>query len=81
MWEIGKNLNDSRKEFDRTVEYIKDTISKIKEKNDDQDFFSAISTAVDAIAVSTIFINTFLGLEEICGQQLMNLEKQGSQLF
>ena len=30
MWEIGKNLNDSRKEFDRTVEYIKDTIFEYK---------------------------------------------------
>ncbi|WP_159300695.1 aldehyde dehydrogenase family protein, partial [Klebsiella pneumoniae] len=26
MWEIGKNLTDSQKEFDRTVEYIYDTI-------------------------------------------------------
>ena len=26
MWEIGKNLSDSEKEFDRTVEYIYDTI-------------------------------------------------------
>ena len=25
MWEIGKNLNDSQKEFDRTVDYINDT--------------------------------------------------------
>ncbi|PAM96707.1 NADP-dependent glyceraldehyde-3-phosphate dehydrogenase, partial [Flavobacterium sp. IR1] len=24
MWEIGKNLPDSQKEFDRTVEYIED---------------------------------------------------------
>ena len=30
MWEIGKNLNDSRKEFDRTVEYIIDTIEEYK---------------------------------------------------
>ena len=30
MWEIGKNLNDSSKEFDRTVEYIKDTIEEYK---------------------------------------------------
>ena len=27
MWEIGKNLDDSRKEFDRTVEYIYDTMT------------------------------------------------------
>ncbi|MBI1183812.1 aldehyde dehydrogenase family protein, partial [bacterium] len=31
MWEIGKNLDDSRKEFDRTVEYILDTIAAVKE--------------------------------------------------
>jgi len=31
MWEIGKNLSDSAKEFDRTVEYIVDTIEALKE--------------------------------------------------
>ena len=30
MWEIGKNLSDSQKEFDRTVEYIYDTIEEYK---------------------------------------------------
>ena len=30
MWEIGKNLNDSRKEFDRTVDYINETINEYK---------------------------------------------------
>ncbi|MEN1785368.1 MAG: NADP-dependent glyceraldehyde-3-phosphate dehydrogenase [Bacteroidota bacterium] len=31
MWEIGKNKPDSYKEFDRTVEYIYDTIEEYKE--------------------------------------------------
>nr|WP_299173534.1 NADP-dependent glyceraldehyde-3-phosphate dehydrogenase [uncultured Allomuricauda sp.] len=31
MWEIGKSLPDSRKEFDRTVEYIYDTIEDYKQ--------------------------------------------------
>ena len=31
MWEIGKNLPDSEKEFDRTVEYIYDTIEEYKQ--------------------------------------------------
>jgi glyceraldehyde-3-phosphate dehydrogenase (NADP+) len=31
MWEIGKSLDDSRKEFDRTVEYIRRTIEALKE--------------------------------------------------
>lgn len=30
MWEIGKNIKDSEKEFDRTVEYIADTIEAYK---------------------------------------------------
>jgi glyceraldehyde-3-phosphate dehydrogenase (NADP+) len=31
MWEIGKSLSDSEKEFDRTVDYINDTIEDYKE--------------------------------------------------
>lgn len=30
MWEIGKNLVDSQKEFDRTIDYIVDTIEAYK---------------------------------------------------
>ena len=31
MWEIGKSYQDSVKEFDRTVEYIMDTVDALKE--------------------------------------------------
>jgi glyceraldehyde-3-phosphate dehydrogenase (NADP+) len=31
MWEIGKSLADSEKEFDRTVEYIRATVDALKE--------------------------------------------------
>jgi glyceraldehyde-3-phosphate dehydrogenase (NADP+) len=31
MWEIGKSLGDSQKEFDRTVQYIYDTIGALKD--------------------------------------------------
>jgi glyceraldehyde-3-phosphate dehydrogenase (NADP+) len=31
MWEIGKSLPDSQKEFDRTIEYINDTIEDYKQ--------------------------------------------------
>ncbi|NJM26783.1 MAG: aldehyde dehydrogenase family protein, partial [Bacteroidia bacterium] len=31
MWEIGKSLKDSEKEFDRTADYIADTIKALKE--------------------------------------------------
>ncbi len=35
MWEIGKSLADSKKEFDRTVEYIYDTIEDYKQMDRD----------------------------------------------
>jgi glyceraldehyde-3-phosphate dehydrogenase (NADP+) len=31
MWEVGKSLEDSEREFDRTVVYIQDTIGALKE--------------------------------------------------
>ena len=31
MWEIGKSLPDAGKEFDRTVDYIRDTIEAVKD--------------------------------------------------
>lgn len=31
MWEIGKSYRDSEKEFDRTLDYIRDTIEALKE--------------------------------------------------
>ncbi len=31
MWEIGKSLADATKEFDRTVEYVRDTLDALKE--------------------------------------------------
>lgn len=35
MWEIGKSLKDSEKEFDRTIEYINDTIDALKDLDRD----------------------------------------------
>ena len=35
MWEIGKSLPDSEKEFDRTIEYIYDTIEDCKQLDRD----------------------------------------------
>ena len=39
MWEIGKNLKDSEKEFDRTVDYINETIKEYKKIDRDGAFF------------------------------------------
>jgi glyceraldehyde-3-phosphate dehydrogenase (NADP+) len=40
MWEIGKNLADARKEFDRTIEYINDTIEAMKNLDRDASRFT-----------------------------------------
>jgi glyceraldehyde-3-phosphate dehydrogenase (NADP+) len=40
MWEIGKSLPDSEKEFDRTVEYIYDTIADYKQLDRDSARFT-----------------------------------------
>ncbi|HEU0202132.1 MAG TPA: NADP-dependent glyceraldehyde-3-phosphate dehydrogenase, partial [Burkholderiaceae bacterium] len=39
MWEIGKSLADSEKEFDRTVQYIKATIDALKELDNNNSRF------------------------------------------
>lgn len=43
MWEIGKNLNDSEKEFDRTVDYIYATIEACKDFDRKGAKFSKVS--------------------------------------
>ena len=40
MWEIGKSLTDSEKEFDRTLEYIYDTIEDYKKLDRDNASFT-----------------------------------------
>ncbi|MFD0932889.1 NADP-dependent glyceraldehyde-3-phosphate dehydrogenase [Psychroflexus salinarum] len=42
MWEIGKTLADSEKEFDRTVEYIYDTIEYYKQLDRDSSRFKKV---------------------------------------
>ena len=48
MWEIGKSLGDSEKEFDRTVEYIYDTIEDYKQLDRNNARFT-ISQGVNAM--------------------------------
>ena len=40
MWEIGKKRSDSEKEFDRTVDYINDTIEAVKNLDRDSSRFT-----------------------------------------
>ena len=42
MWEIGKSLTDSEKEFDRTVDYIKQTLSALKDLDNNSSRFTVV---------------------------------------
>lgn len=49
MWEIGKTLPDSQKEFDRTVEYIKATIDALKRLDNDNSRFTVVEGTIGQI--------------------------------
>lgn len=49
MWEIGKSLQDSEKEFDRTVDYIIDTIDALKTLDRDSSRFTISQSIIAQI--------------------------------
>jgi glyceraldehyde-3-phosphate dehydrogenase (NADP+) len=49
MWEIGKSLADSEKEFDRTVEYIKQTLAALKDLDNNSSRFSVVEGTIGQI--------------------------------
>jgi glyceraldehyde-3-phosphate dehydrogenase (NADP+) len=49
MWEIGKSLTDSQKEFDRTVEYILATIDALKELDNSSSRFEIVEGTIGQI--------------------------------
>ena len=49
MWEIGKNLPDSQKEFDRTVDYIKATIDALKQLDNSNSRFMIVEGTIGQI--------------------------------
>ena len=49
MWEIGKSLPDSQKEFDRTVDYIKATIEELKHLDNDNSRFTIVEGTIGQI--------------------------------
>jgi glyceraldehyde-3-phosphate dehydrogenase (NADP+) len=54
MWEIGKNLADSAKEFDRTVQYINDTIEALKKVDREGSQFTIAEGVIGQIRRSPI---------------------------
>src|SRR6516164_771756 len=49
MWEIGKNLPDAQKEFDRTVDYIKATIETLKQLDNTNSRFLLVEGTIGQI--------------------------------
>ncbi|MGJ0452029.1 MAG: NADP-dependent glyceraldehyde-3-phosphate dehydrogenase [Methylocystis sp.] len=49
MWEIGKTVGDSQKEFDRTVEYMKATIEALKHLDNDNSRFTIVDGTIGQI--------------------------------
>jgi glyceraldehyde-3-phosphate dehydrogenase (NADP+) len=49
MWEIGKTLADSQKEFDRTIDYIKATIDALKELDNSSSRFQIVDGTIGHI--------------------------------
>jgi glyceraldehyde-3-phosphate dehydrogenase (NADP+) len=61
MWEIGKNLEDSQKEFDRTVEYIRRTIDALKELDRNSSRFALDSGIIAQVRRSPLGVCLSMG--------------------
>jgi len=61
MWEIGKSLADSGKEFDRTIDYIKATISELKNLDNANSRFQIVDGTIAQIRRSPLGIVLCLG--------------------
>ena len=61
MWEIGKSLTDSEKEFDRTVKYIIDTIDELKKLDRESSRFIIEEGIIAQIRRSSIGVVLCMG--------------------
>ncbi len=61
MWEIGKSLADSQKEFDRTVQYIHDTIGALKDIDRDSARFAIEEGIIGQIRRSPLGVVLCMG--------------------
>jgi glyceraldehyde-3-phosphate dehydrogenase (NADP+) len=61
MWEIGKSLADCEKEFDRTVQYIADTIEALKETDRSGSRFSSNAGVLAQIRRSPLGVVLSMG--------------------
>ncbi|MGI6247473.1 MAG: NADP-dependent glyceraldehyde-3-phosphate dehydrogenase [Pseudochelatococcus sp.] len=49
MWEIGKSISDSRKEFDRTVAYIKATVDALRDLDNASSRFQIVEGTIGQV--------------------------------
>lgn len=61
MWEIGKSLADSTKEFDRTIQYIYDTIDALKKIDRDQSRFVIAEGVIGQIRRAPVGVVLVMG--------------------
>ncbi|MBR0568731.1 NADP-dependent glyceraldehyde-3-phosphate dehydrogenase [Azoarcus sp. L1K30] len=61
MWEIGKSLADSQKEFDRTIDYIKATIVELKALDNANSRFQIVDGTIAQIRRSPLGIVLCMG--------------------
>jgi glyceraldehyde-3-phosphate dehydrogenase (NADP+) len=61
MWEIGKTLKDSEKEFDRTITYIRDTIDELKRLDNKGAQFQVVEGTIGQIRRAPLGVALCLG--------------------
>ncbi len=61
MWEIGKSLADSEKEFDRTIDYIKATIAELKNLDNANSRFQIVDGTIAQIRRSPLGVVLCMG--------------------
>jgi glyceraldehyde-3-phosphate dehydrogenase (NADP+) len=61
MWEIGKSLSDSEKEFDRTVDYIKATIDALRDLDNNSSRFQVVEGTIGQIRRSPLGVVLCMG--------------------
>ena len=61
MWEIGKSLADSQKEFDRTIDYIRATIEELKRLDNSNSRFEIVDGTIAQIRRSPVGIALCMG--------------------
>ncbi len=61
MWEIAKSFEDSTKEFDRTIKYIKDTINEVIDLDRNSSKFSIVDNYIAQIRRSPLGVVLSMG--------------------